>query len=177
MTNPDLDYAVSVKPYPLWFRLSLLFVALGLAASLVTMYLAMQVRLSERQAANSASNVLHKPAIMNPQLDESLALALETQQNLNFPWMQMLSSLETVKIQNPNIDLLSVSPNKVKSEVILVGEAKNFDDITQLIHDLKTSPTFGDAVLVSQRLVEAESPTKNDGEPIYAFNLQLSWRH
>lgn len=177
MTKPvDLDYAVLVRPYPLWFRLSLLLAAIGVLVSLGVMYQAMHVQLAAQQASEAANKTLHRAVSRNPQLDEALAFALQTQQSLNYPWLQTLSALETVKIQHPKIDLLSVNPNKEKSEIMLVGEASTFDDITRFINDLKANAAFGDAVLINQHLVEPDSVSQNNGGPIYTFTLNLNWR-
>jgi hypothetical protein len=175
MTNLDLDYAVALKPYPLWVRLALALAALVLAASLGLRYQQLQSQLAAQQVAALHSNIAPKAPVSNPQLDETLAFAWATQQNLNFPWMHMLSSLEAVKAQHPNIELLSVTPNKTKSDIMLAGEAKSFGDITQLLNALKANPAFGDAVLVNQHLVEEVNAGRQKGDLIYVFSLKLNW--
>jgi hypothetical protein len=175
MNNLDLDYAVAHKSYPMWLKLALLATAWILASSVFIYYRQLQSQLQSRQTV--AANVgVQKPAAINPQLDETLNYAWQTQQNLNFPWLKTLSALETVKAKHANIDLLSVTPNKAKAEIMLTGEAKSFDDITQLLNDLKTNPAFGDAVLVNQRLLEELTPGAKKGVLIYTFSLKLNWR-
>lgn len=175
MKNLDLDYALNLKPYPIWLRLALLLAALLLAAGVLSYHQKLQSQLQAKKA-QSANNIVQKPAASNPQLDETLNYAWATQQNLNFPWLKMLSAIEAVKTQHANIDLLSVTPNKAKAEITLTGEAKSFDDITQLLNDLKASPTFTDAVLVNQRLIEELQKGAKKGVLIYSFSLKLSWR-
>ncbi len=175
MRNLDLDYALNLKPYPIWLRLTLLLAALLLAAGVYSYHQQLQFQWQEKQT-DVTNNVVQKPVISNPQLDETLNYAWATQQNLNFPWLKMLSAIEAVKTQHANIDLLSVTPNKAKAEIMLTGEAKSFDDITQLLNDLKASPTFTDAVLVNQRLVEELQKGAKKGVLIYTFSLKLGWR-
>lgn len=175
MKNLDLDYAVNLKPYPIWLRTALLLAALLLASGVYSYHQKLQSQWQAKQA-EAANYVVQKPAISNPQLDETLNYAWATQQNLNFPWLKMLSAIEAVKVQHANIDLLSVTPNKAKAEIMLTGEAKSFDDITQLLNDLKANPTFGDAVLVNQRLIEELQKGAKKGVLIYTFSLKLGWR-
>jgi hypothetical protein len=175
MNKLDLDYAVNLKPYPFWFRTLLLLAALLLAAGVVRAYQQLQSQLQIKQAATENVTV-QKPALSNPQLDETLNYAWATQQNLNFPWLKTLSAIEAVKAQHANIDLLSVTPNKAKAEIMLTGEAKSFDEITQLLNDLKANPTFTDAVLVNQRLVEELQKGAKKGVLIYTFSLKLNWQ-
>jgi Fimbrial assembly protein (PilN) len=175
MKNLDLDYAVALKPYAIWFRALLLLAALLLAAGVARYYQQLQTQLQIKQA--TAENVIvQKPVASNPQLDETLNYAWATQQNLNFPWLKMLSALESVKAQHPNVDLLSVTPNRAKAEIMLTGEAKSFDEITQLLTDLKANPAFTDAVLVNQRLIEELQKGAKKGVLIYTFSLKLNWR-
>lgn len=175
MKNLDLDYAVSLKPYSIWLRLILLLAALLLAAGLSMRYQQLQSQLQAKQIETATNYTEKKPVVSSPQLDETLQFAWATQQNLNFPWLKMLSAIETVKAQHANIDLLSVTPNKARAEIMLTGEAKSFDDITQLLNDLKASPTFGDAVLVNQHLVEELQKGEKNGVLIYTFSLKLNW--
>lgn len=176
MKNLDLDYAVKLKQYPFWYRELLLLASLLLAAGLGMRYLELQSQLATQQAIALQSNSKPKAAVNNPQLIETLNYAWNTQQNLNFPWLKMLSALEAVKMQHPNIELISVTPNKAKSEIMLAGEAKSFDAITQLSNALKANPLFGDAVLVNQHLVEEVNAGKKNSDLIYIFSLKLNWR-
>jgi hypothetical protein len=176
MNKLDLDYAVKLKPYPDWLRLALLLSALVLAVSVAWRYQQLQSQWQTQQAAAATNNLQKSSArASNPQLDETINYAWATQQNLNFPWLKMLSALEAVKTQHPNIDLLSVTPNRAKAEILLAGEARNFDDIVQLLNDLKASPAFSDAVLVNQHLIEELAPGANKGVLIYTFSLKLGW--
>jgi Fimbrial assembly protein (PilN) len=175
MKNLDLDYAIALKPYSIWLRLALLLASLLLAAGVVRYYQQLQSQLQIKQAAADIYKV-QQPVASNPQLNETINYAWATQQNLNFPWLKMLSALELVKAQHANIDVLSVTPNRAKGEIMLTGEAKSFDEITQLLNDLKANPAFGDAVLMNQHLIEELQKGAKKGVLIYTFSLKLNWQ-
>ena len=107
-------------------------------------------------------------------LDKALAnntqLAQTVQQQLNVPWMAMLTGLEQMKKANPNIDLLSISPNKQRASIVLTGEATTFADITQLLDALRTHPAFGDAVLLNHHLEQ------DAAHVVYVFEINVGWR-
>ena len=169
----DLDYAVTVKAYPLWARLGLFALGLLLLAGIVFWQHALQTRLSMQQALLDANAPNPVSTDTSPAMQEALNYAQQTQQNLNFPWLQMLRELELVKAQHPHIQLLSLNPNKTKLEVLLTGEAQTFDQITQFLTALKRSPAFSDAMLLNQHLVVEN---EKQAVPTYTFSMQLNWR-
>jgi len=176
MRKLDLDYAVAAQPYPLWIRLGLMLSAIALIVMTVLCYQLMQQELVQQQAALSANDAVQQRQAERPQSDEVIAYATKTQRRLNYPWLQLFSDLEGVKQQHATINLLNIVPNKAKSEMRLEGEAKSFNDITRLLNDLKSHEAFEDAVLVNQYLVEPDSPSENNGQPLYTFKLLLNWR-
>ena len=102
-------------------------------------------------------------------LSENLQLAQTVQQQLNLPWMTMLATLEQIKQNNPNIDILSIEPSKQRANIILKGEASTFADITQLVDALRTQPAFNDAVLQNHHLEQDASNV------VYVFEIHLGW--
>lgn len=97
-------------------------------------------------------------------------LAQTVQQQLNVPWMAMLAGLEQMKKTNPNIDLLSIAPNKQRASIALTGEAATFADITQLVDALRAHPAFGDAVLLNHHLEQ------DAVHVVYVFEISVGWR-
>ena len=169
----DLDYAVTVKPYALWARLCLFALGLVLLTTLAFWQHTLQARLSAQQVLLNAKAPLLADTKITPAMQEAFNYAQKTQQNLSFPWLQMLSELESAIAEHPHIQLLSLKPNKTKLEILLTGEAQTFDQITQFLIALKSSPAFSDAVLVNQHLV-----VENEKQvvPTYIFSMQLNWR-
>ncbi|MFW5440280.1 MAG: PilN domain-containing protein, partial [Methylophilaceae bacterium] len=138
-------------------------------------YQSLQKELMAYQTSTNANPGQQQSLSNSPELNDAISHAIKTQQSLSYPWLKLLSHLETIKQTHKNIDFLNVVPNKAKSEMHLEGEAKSFDEITNLLNALKANEAFQDAVLVNQYLVEPDSPRENNGKPLYTFNLLLKW--
>ncbi|MEQ1767830.1 MAG: PilN domain-containing protein, partial [Methylotenera sp.] len=82
----------------------------------------------------------------------------------------MLAALETVKLANPQIAILSISPNKNRAEIKLTGQTAEFSDLTHFLDALRTNSHFSDAVLVSQHLEDDQAKL------LYVFDINLVWR-
>ena len=173
MKTIDLDYAFTSKPSAFWLR----FVLFALGLSILLVMLAWQRHLKAQLSAQQAiveANVPRRASVNNsPQLQNALKFAAQTQQDLNFPWLQMLSALESVKAQHPHIQLLTINPNKVKFEVLLTGEAQTFEQMTAFLTSLKANASFGDAMLLNQHLIVEN---EKQAVPTYIFSMQLNWR-
>jgi len=127
-----------------------------------------QISLAENKAQSEGSRK-HSLAAAPAMLDK-LKLSQQTQQQLDLPWMQMLKALETVKTANPNIAILSISPNKNRAEIKLTGQTAEFSDITLFLDALRTNSSFTDAVLISQHLADDQAKL------LYVFEVNLGWR-
>jgi hypothetical protein len=127
-----------------------------------------QIRLEVNQAQTKFAARPYVNAA--PDIQDKLELAQQTQQQLDLPWMQMLKALETVKVANPNIDILSISPNKNRAEIKLTGQTAEFSDLTAFLDALRTNSNFSDAVLVSQHLADEQAKL------LYVFEINLAWR-
>ncbi|NOU25059.1 MAG: PilN domain-containing protein [Methylotenera sp.] len=102
--------------------------------------------------------------------EEKIKLAQQVQRQLDLPWMPMLAALETVKLANPQIAILSISPNKNRAEIKLTGQTAEFSDLTHFLDALRTNSHFSDAVLVSQHLEDDQAKL------LYVFDINLVWR-
>ncbi len=173
MKTIDLDYAFTSKLSPIWLRFALFALGLSMLLAIVVWQRHLKAQLSAQQAIVEANVPRRANDNHSPQLQNALKFAAQTQQDLNFPWLQMLSALESVKAQHPHIQLLSINPNQAKLEVLLTGEAQTFAQMTAFLTDLKTNPTFGDAMLLNQHLVVEN---EKQAVPTYTFSMQLNWR-
>jgi len=175
----DLDYAVTAKPYPIWVRFGLLLLGILAAVILGLYYQSLDATLASYQIEASAqdSQSQQQPVMQSADFDlgEAVMFAKQTQQSLNYPWLELLSHLAEIKQAHEDIAFLNVEPNKARSEMRVEGEAKSFNDITNLLNALKADAEFKDAILVNQYLVEPESIDENNGQPLYTFNLLLKW--
>lgn len=150
------------------------WVLLGLALlALVWMYQKQQIltqSLEEKMRHQQALSQRQLAPRIDATLSENLQFAQTVQQQLNLPWMVMLATLEQIKQQNPNIDLISIEPNQQRANIILKGEAPTFADVTQLVDKLRTQPAFSDAILQNHHLEQ------DSNNLVYVFEIHLGWR-
>lgn len=152
----------------------LLLGAISLAAFLWICYQQIQAKTSALQEQAQTSLETHPMARLDPVIEDKLKFAQQAQQQLNLPWMSMLSALEKVKKANPNVEFLNISPNKNRTEIKLNGEATAFADITRLLDILHANNAFSDAVLVNQHL--EQDTGKPESQVIYVFEINVGWR-
>lgn len=172
MNTIRLNFAPSSNAASLLGSL-LLMAVLGVMAFVYVKQQALTEAIAAKtQILQPLSRVSHTQA--QASLDKVLAdntqLAQTVQQQLNVPWMAMLAGLEQMKKANPNIDLLSISPNKQRASIALTGEAATFAEITQWLDALRAYPAFGDAVLLNHHLEQDATHV------VYVFEVQVGWR-
>lgn len=169
----QLGFTAKPQTKTSWWDWILMLGALVLSAFLWLSYQQAQAKINQLQEQVEAGFNTQPNADINPAQRDQLKLAQQTQQQLNLPWMQMLTALEVIKKANPDIDLLNISPNSSRAEIKLNGEAKNFADITHLLDSLRTNAAFSDATLVSQHLEQDADKPKS--EVIYVFEINIGW--
>ncbi len=165
----DLDFSRPYALYSIWVR-GLLLAGLALIAWVWWCGARLDVQIKQASARMISQQIQPKSTSIDNAVDTQIAAAIRTQQSLNTPWLSMTAELEQVKSRHPNVRLLSVTPNPAKAEIVLVGEAKQFADITHFFDDLKKHPKFGDAILQRQHLIDPESV-----RPVYSFNATVLW--
>jgi hypothetical protein len=172
MSRLDIDFTCEAKLYLIWLRLGLLLAGVALLVVLWMWARQLQVGIAQQSVQLQARQPAAASGKIDPHLADRIAVAARVQQSLQAPWLQALAQLEIVKSRYPGLQLLNVTPNRSKAEIIVTGEARQFDTITAFLQDLKKSAQFSDAVLQNQRLYEPE----NGRAPVYNFNAQLAWR-
>lgn len=165
----DIDYAQQGRKLP-----TLLTLALVAGAVLIGMMTAahnekLNTNIQRLEAvANTSDNTL---SIMpNPALNETLALARETEGNLNIEWVKLLGALEQAQLDNRNIALTNINPNRYKQEVLLLGQANDFDLITRYIKSLESNALLSDVTLLKQSI-----DTDSDFAKIN-FTITVRWQ-
>jgi hypothetical protein len=112
---------------------------------------------------------------LNPELERQMSEAHQIQRNLNLTWESMLSSLESAQKENLSIMLLSVQPKPEKGEILISGEAPEFEALVRYINSLRQQPSLGDAMLLNQhweKSIGDKDAVKNDK---LMFNLSVIW--
>lgn len=170
----QLDFSGKTRTKTKLVDVILLLGIISLAAFLWINHQQTQAQISALQQQVETSLETRPSTRPDSVIEDKLKFALQAQQQLNLPWMPALSALEAVKKANPNIEFLSISPNKSRAEIKLNGEAATFADITHFLDDLRANAAFSDALLVSQHL--EQDADKPKPQVIYVFEINVGWR-
>jgi len=91
------------------------------------------------------------------------------QKKLNFPWQDLLHSLELVKRGSPAITLTAIQPDTSKNIVLISGEGRSLEGMLAFVSLLEKQSTFHDVFLVNQRDLGESS------EPEIGFTIKMGW--
>lgn len=91
-------------------------------------------------------------------------------QSLNLPWYELLSALEQIKQEHPDVFLTAVVPDVTNKQVLLRGQTKTLDNLLAFVDALNKQQTFRSALPLNQQQIVP----KADG---MQFTLKLEWRH
>lgn len=123
------------------------------------------------------SQTFNEPTIKAPALTEAeikeQAIANKTLRQLNIPWHSLLTTLEQVQMQHPQIKLVSLQPNPNKNTLILSAEASHFAAMMTYVESLKQQKTLQQVTLVNQAALENDS--EGQASKTLAFTLQAEW--
>lgn len=163
----QLDFADHRAQWRRWLGLA----AVALCLGVLGWQWAQQRVLNSQTAAYEAQQIDGKrlPPGDVAQLSEQKQLR-DVARALALPWATMFDDLERVQLQHKEVHLLAISPNPVKGEVLLSGEARGVPALMAYAEALRVQPSFSEVVLVSQR-------AKVDGDrDALVFSLALQWR-
>lgn len=149
------------------FGVAALLVSSALLAVALLQQRAIEARITQLETAASMNSVSAGPRQLSEAQQREIKVALDAQRALNLPWQPLLGALE--KVQDGKVQLLALQPNPLKGEVVLNGEAANFDVLMAYLKALRAQPVFTDVVLVNQRQVA------EDGRRSLAFTLAAEW--
>jgi nitrate reductase NapAB chaperone NapD len=175
MHHLELDFT---RPVPRYNQV--LLGALLVLVIVLTTFFVYQQQLLSKEIDRKKNQIINKQDFKsrnmhNPELERQAGEAHQTQRNLNIPWGSMLSALESAQKENLNIRLLSVQPKPEKGEVLIAGEATEFDALVNYLNSLRQQPGMGDAVLLNQhweQSIDVEDTVKHDK---LMFNLSVIW--
>lgn len=159
-------------------------VALALALLVIAFcyyrFTVLQQATEAAQAKEQISQTHTRLYAVDEHAKRNLELAQAVQADLNLPWMDMLNAIETIKKQTPKVEFISIDPNKKRSEIRIKGEAKQFEQITQLIELLSKTPIFSDVALLNQHVEQVDGEVPSDLESsefgnVYVFEISMRW--
>ena len=88
---------------------------------------------------------------------------------LNLPWSRLFASMGSASSKE-NLAFLSIEPDTIKGQIVIVAEARNFDSMLAFFQAMQASNDFGDVTLQSHLLnhAVAEKPVR--------FRLSARWK-
>ena len=157
------------------FRLGLLvfgFVVLGAVLTYVWQDLIPRKHALDLKFAYQQTELTPKSAnpVMKP---EELAAAWRRvrviSDQLNLPWSRLFTSMGNASSKD-NLAFLSIEPDAVKGQIVIVAEARDFDAMLKFFRAMQTSNDFADVTLQSHLLnhAVAEKPVR--------FRLSARWK-
>lgn len=167
-----LDFRREGRPYG-WINAALL--ALGLAAAAAAGSYAWQLAadvkaredvLAQRQAKLKVNNGRHLAAAEQAALAREIDRANRVAAQLNLPWELLFSVLEA---NEHDVALLSVEPEVRKREVVIAGEARNFEEMLAYVRYLQAQPVFSGIALQTHQI------NQQDRDKPVRFKLTAGW--
>lgn len=109
-----------------------------------------------------------QPALTAEQQQQVAAAELLIEQ-LNTPWLKMLTDLETVLAAVPNIYLTQLLPDSRAGQILISGEADTLTPLLDLMQQLESQPAFNEVLLMQQQQLD-DDPAR------LGFTLKLQWQ-
>lgn len=128
------------------------------------------------QQQHSATMVESRPEHTRSQIELLLSEPRQQRQlqimvqSLNLPWYELLSTLESIKQEHPEVFLTAILPDVTNQQIMLRGQAKTLDSLLAFVDALNKTETFSSALPLNQQQIIP----KADG---MLFSLKLGWRH
>jgi hypothetical protein len=168
------DFIATPRPR-LWVRGVLMIVGLCAIAGVLGFertVLNPELEAQRQLVADQRSKIGSKPttSTMKP---EELAKAWRNAQSaateLNLPWSRFFASLGQSSMAGA-VALISIEPDTQKGQVLVVAEARNFEDMLNFVSALQLSDEFSEVALQSHLINRAvpEQPVR--------FRLSTKWR-
>ncbi len=176
MPNLALDF---VKPAPRYSMLVMTSLLSVLALTAIVLVLQQRQWAGEINEKNSQANLAGKTtmsagAVQNEAL--GIKYAHQVQQALNQPWHSLLNALEQAQKDNNGIKLLSIQPKPERRQVLLGGQANEFDALMQYLESLRKQPGLGEVVLLNQHWEESAASEDSGQAEMLIFNLSAIWQ-
>lgn len=140
---------------------------------LILLWLASHYGQSQPTAA-AQSNALNTPVktrqpTLTAEQQQQASAAQELVDQLNTPWLAMLTDLETVLAAVNHIYLTQLLPDSRAGQILISGEADSLTPLLDLMQQLENQPAFSDVLLMQQQQIE-DDPAR------LSFTLKLQWQ-
>jgi hypothetical protein len=146
----------------------ILIILLLILVGLHITYLTFQKKINAIEVKQNQELSLHQ---MKPVSIETEHRLRETQQALNLPWFSLLTSLEKINSNNPDVYLLSLETDPTKKEFVITGESSNMASLVAYMDSFRKESFFSDVVLNNQHLYELGNQNSK-----WVFTLLVKWK-
>jgi hypothetical protein len=169
------DFLAPARPL-VWLRaIALMAGAFALIAAFVY-YQAMLMPALNAQRSLLATTLqkqgVAKPAskLKDDELLKAWKQALSVRLQLSLPWATFFREIGQASKSGGDVALISVEPDPVKSNVILIAEARNLNAMLKFVTLLQASPEFSQVALLSHSIdsTSAEKPVR--------FRMSANWK-
>lgn len=156
-------------------ELALLVIGLFLITYLIGIYFVqrnlLNVALEKNNVLIKAKNhsISQSGSELRETSGELLNFADDVTSRLNFPWNELFLELESST--DLGITFLTVEPNRIKREIIIIAEAKDFSKMLGYLNHLNTSQHLSNAHLTSHQLLT------QDTHGAVRFELNARWEY
>lgn len=139
---------------------------------LLFIWLVLQYTQSKPVTSSSESQLVKptraQPRVLTAQELQQATAADALIDQLNIPWMSMLTDLESVLAEVPNVYLTQLLPDSRTGQISISGQADALTPLLNLMKRLESQPAFKDVLLLQQQHL--------DGVPArIGFTLKLEW--
>lgn len=106
---------------------------------------------------------------LTPEEQQQAAAAEVLIDQLNTPWLAMLTDLELVLAAVNHVYLTQLLPDSRTGQILISGEADSLTPLLDLMQQLEKQPTFNEVLLMQQRQID-DDPAR------LGFTLKLQWQ-
>jgi Tfp pilus assembly protein PilN len=165
----ELDY-VAAPGAPRWIGVSVLILALAVAASLMFRYRDVQRQLAALDAAQGLLNADRRPRrpVSKERLEQEAKIIDAAVRQLTLPWAQMIEAVESAS--SSEVVVLQLQPEAQQRTLRLTAEAKDGEAMLRYVRRLGDNRVLS-AVYLASHQVQLEDPSR----PIQ-FSVQASFR-
>lgn len=139
---------------------------------LILIWLGLQYGQSQSTISSSESQLVAptKPklrVLTAEELQQAAAADAQVDQ-LNTPWLEMLTDIESVLAVVPNVYFTQLLPDSRAGQIIISGQADTLTPLLDLMQRLESQPAFKDVLLMQQQ--HSDTVPSRIG-----FTLKLLW--
>ncbi len=154
--------------YPLWVRVALLLLAIVLLLLCISQYQRINKQLRAQHAMQKATITTSELKPTKAQMTVLTQLK-EIETELNVPWLELLSELEQLKAEHPEIMFNSIEPNREKRMLKVTAQVDEFGKVVNFITAMRTCPFFSDVSLVQHESKQRLKRSSDQATIEFAF--------